>query len=79
MKGNNPAAWEKFLSVLDDKMQFNLLDRVRKVSGYHFESDTLYIEASTPSEAEFLNKSLQTLTLFAIDACKVKEVKIKSS
>ena len=79
MNGNNPQSWEKLLSVLDDKMQFNLLEHVKKASGYHFESDTLYIEAATPAEAEFLNKSLQTLNLFAAEVCKVKEVKIKGA
>ena len=43
-KGNNPVLWDKFLADLDEKLQLGLLDRMRRVQAYHFESDTLFLE-----------------------------------
>lgn len=79
-KGNNPELWTKLVDALDDKLQMALLDKIRRISSYHFEDDILFIEAGTAEDEEYLKKSStsQQLQLFAQDATKVREVRIKA-
>ena len=78
-KGNNPELWNKLLDVLDERLQLGLLDKMRRVATYHFEDNLLIIEAGTDEDEQYLKKStsLQQLVIFAEDATKVKEVRIK--
>jgi hypothetical protein len=80
-KGNNPALWDKFLADLDDKLQLGLLDRLRRVQAYHFESETLFIEAGSPEDEAYLQKGaqFQQLALLAEHSTGVREVKIRST
>jgi len=79
MKGNNPERWNKLQDALDEKLQLNLLGHLRKVTTYHFEDDTLYLEAATKEEEGFLRKDavFHQLELFAQDVMKVDKVKIR--
>lgn len=78
LKGNNPELWEKFLAELDDKLQLGLLDRLRRITAYHFENDILYLETSIAEDEQYLKKPAvaQQLILFAEEVTGVKEVKI---
>ncbi len=78
-KGNNPKLWEKFLADLDEKLQLGLLDRLRRVKAYHFESDTLFLEAGTPEDDAYLRKGVNftQLELLAQDSTKVQVVKVR--
>ena len=78
-KGNNPTLWEKFLADVDEKLQLGLLDRLRRVKAYHFESDTLFLEAGTPDDDAYLRKgaTFTQLELLAQDSTKVRVVKIR--
>lgn len=77
-KGNRPELWEKFLEHLDDKLQLGLLDQMRRVSSYHFESDVLYIQPSSESDYEYLKEGshFQQLEILAQAALKVDRVKL---
>jgi hypothetical protein len=77
-RGNCPELWEKLLTELDEKLQLGLLDRLRRVAAYHFETEILFIDPSSLDDANYLNKgaTLQQLTVFAEDAAKVTEVRI---
>ncbi|MEY4667659.1 MAG: hypothetical protein RL518_358 [Pseudomonadota bacterium] len=78
-KGNNPVLWEKFLADLDEKLQLGLLDRMRRVQAYHFESDTLFVEPGSKEDEAYLKKSAQftQLCLLAQDSTGVTEVKFR--
>jgi hypothetical protein len=78
-KGNNPELWSKLLADLDEKLQLGLLDKLRRIQGYHFEGDTLFLEAASEDDEAYLSKSatLQHLELLAQDATGVREVRIK--
>lgn len=78
-RGNSPELWNKLLEILDEKLQLGLLDKLRRVSSYHFEDSILFIEAGTADDETYLSKSvtLQQLAIFAEDVTKVKEIKIK--
>jgi hypothetical protein len=77
-RGNCPELWEKLLTELDEKLQLGLLDRLRRVSSYHFETEILFIDPASIDDATYLNKgaTLQQLTVFAEDAAQVREVRI---
>lgn len=79
-KGNNPALWDKFLADLDEKLQLGLLDRLRRVQAYHFESEILFIEPGSADDESYLNKGaqFQQLVLLAEHSTGVREVKIRS-
>ena len=79
-KGNNPILWDKLLTELDEKLQLGLLDRVRRVKAYHFESDTLFIEFASAEDESYFKKggALQHLELIAQDATGVRELRIRS-
>jgi len=79
-KGNNPTLWDKLLSELDEKLQLGLLDRVRRVKAYHFESDILFIEFANEEDEGYFKKggALQHLELIAQDATGVRELRIRS-
>lgn len=79
-KGNNPVLWDKLLTELDEKLQLGLLDRMRRVKAYHFESDTLFIEFASADDENYFKKggTLQHLGLFAQDITGVREVRIRS-
>ena len=80
-KGNNPEKWEKLLTALDEKMQFGLLTHLQRVRAYHFENDTLFIEAATPEDEKYLGRDavLQQLVVFAEDATGITAVKLKTA
>ena len=80
-KGNEPERWNKLLEALDEKLQMNLLGHLKRVAGYHFEAETLYIEPATAEEESFLKKDpvAHQLELFAQEVVKVEKVKIKSA
>ncbi len=77
-RGNCPELWERLLSELDEKLQLGLLDRLRRVAAYHFETEILFIDPASPEDGAYLNKgpTLQQLELFAQDAANVHEVRI---
>ena len=77
-RGNCPELWEKLLNELDEKLQLGLLDRLRRVAAYHFETEILFIDPSSTEDSAYLNKgpTLQQLELFAQDATRVREVRI---
>lgn len=77
-RGNRPELWEKLLEDLDEKLQLGLLDRLRRVAAYHFETEILFIDPASPEDLAYLNKgpTLQQLELFAQDATRVREVRI---
>ena len=78
-KGNNPTLWEKFLADVDEKLQLGLLDRLRRVKAYHFESDTLFLEAGNSDDDAYLRKgaTFTQLELLAQDSTKVRFVRIR--
>jgi hypothetical protein len=78
-KGNNPELWQKLLTNLDEKLQLGLLDKLRRIEAYHFEGETLFLEAATDEDESYLSKSatLQHLELLAQDATGVRELRIK--
>jgi hypothetical protein len=78
VRGNCPELWEKLLSELDEKLQLGLLDRLRRVGAYHFETDILFIDPATIEDEAYLSKgpTLQHLELLAEGATKIKEVRI---
>jgi hypothetical protein len=78
-KGNNPELWDKLLAVLDDKLQLGLLEHMRRVTTYHFEDETLFLEPGTPEDCNYLSKEtvFHHLQLLAQDAVKVERIKIK--
>ncbi|NCU93383.1 MAG: hypothetical protein EBV54_04505 [Burkholderiaceae bacterium] len=57
-----------------------LLDRVRRVKAYHFESDILFIEFANEDDEGYFKKggSLQHLELIAQDATGVRELRIRT-
>ena len=77
--GNNPERWEKLLNLLDERLQLGLLDRLKKVSTYHFEEDLLIIEPASKEEYEYFAREgiRQQVELFAREACRIDVVKIK--
>ena len=78
-RGNNPKLWSKLLEQLDEKLQLALLDRLRRAETYHFEGETLFLEAGSENDEHYLQRpiTLQQLELLAQDATGVSEVKIK--
>lgn len=78
-RGNDPERWEKLLTVLDEKLQLGLLDRLKRITSYHFEDDVLYIESGDKPDQEYLTKDscYQQLKLMAEDVIQVDNVKIK--
>lgn len=78
-KGNNPELWGKLLTHLDEKLQLGLLDKLRRIQGYHFEGDVLFIEAGSDDDEIYLSKpaTLQHLEVLAQDATRVRELRIK--
>jgi hypothetical protein len=80
VRGNRPELWERLLSELDEKLQLGLLDRLRRVGAYHFETDILFIDPSSADDVSYLTKgpTFQQLELLAQDATKIREVRICS-
>jgi len=78
-RGNSPDRWNRLLVSLDEKLQLGILDHLRKIKGYHFEEDILYLEANSPEQEAYLSKDTvgQQLQLLAHDAIKVDRIKIK--
>jgi hypothetical protein len=78
-QGNDPARWEKILNELDEKLQFGTLERLRRVSSYHFEGDALIIALERADDFEYLSKaSTKTqLQIFAQDASRVTSIEVK--
>jgi hypothetical protein len=76
---NNSKLWEKLIAVLDDKLQFGLLERVRRAAQYKFEGDTLIIAPGSKEDSAYLRKESvhQQLSLFAEQSTKVKKVLIR--
>ncbi|HMO02947.1 MAG TPA: hypothetical protein PKD37_07870 [Oligoflexia bacterium] len=78
MRGNNAEAWDLLVQSLDDKLQFALLERIKRVAAYHLEDTTLIIQPGNADDFEYLNTTtiLQQLSIFAEAAIGVKEVKL---
>jgi hypothetical protein len=78
-KGNNPELWSKLLNDLDEKLQLGLLDKLRRCRAYHFESETLIIEAGTEADEAYLRKAAvsQQLEVLVQEATGATEVKVK--
>lgn len=76
---NNNLLWEKLLLVLDDKLQFGLLERLRRASEFRFEGGTLIIAPGSKEDFSYLSKDTvhQQLSLFAEQATRVTKVLIK--
>lgn len=66
-RGNNPEFWNKLLQELDEKLQLGLLDKLRRASGYHLESGTLWIDPGSSVDEEYLKRPsvTQQLLLFS--------------
>lgn len=79
IRGNNQELWEKFLALLDDKLQLGLLEHLRRVSGYHFEDDVLFIQPGNPEDMKYLSKDsvFQQLQILAQDSLGVDKVKLR--
>lgn len=79
-KGNDPERWENLLRVLDEKLQLGLLDHLERVSSYHFENDTLFIQPGSTADLEYLSKPtfFQQLQLLAQDSVGIEKVKLNS-
>ena len=77
-KGNDPERWQRLLDLLDEKLQFGLLDRARKCTSYNFEGDTLLIEPATEDDRRYLTKDhvLSQLQLFAQDATGITKLQL---
>lgn len=80
-RGNNPGLWDKLLSVLDERLQLGLLDRLRRVASYHFEDQILLIEAGSPEDEKYLSRPtvLQQLQLLAQDAVGVEKLTLREA
>ncbi len=78
-KGNNPVLWTALLHELDEKLQFGLLERLRRAASYHFEGDTLFIEPGSTEDGLYLSKAavLTQLQVFAQGAVNVVHVKLE--
>lgn len=78
-KGNNPELWNKLLAELDEKLQLGLLDRMKRIKAYHFESGILFIEPGNPEDDGYLRKggTLQHLELIAQDATGIRELHLR--
>ena len=79
-RGNSPELWEKLLTELDEKLQLGLLDRLRRVTAYHFETEILFIDPATLEDSTYLTKgtTFQQLEIFAQGATDIREVRICS-
>lgn len=78
-KGNSQELWEKFLNLLDEKLQLGLLEHMRRVSAYHIEDDVLYINPGSEEDLKYLSKDavFQQLQILAKDTLKVDRVKLR--
>jgi hypothetical protein len=77
--------WDKLLTILDDRLQLGLLDRLKRVKEYHVEGNTLVILPGNQEDATYLAKDTvkQQLSLFVEDAfsksgCRITHVSIAS-
>lgn len=79
MKGNDSERWNKLLQVLDEKLQFGLLENLRSSVGYEFDGNTLTVECDETSVRDYLSRSavLHQLELLAQDAVKVEKIVIR--
>ncbi len=79
-KGNNPELWDKFLNDLDERLQFGLLEPLRRVNTYHFEGTALLIiEPGTQQDFDYLSKPhvSQQLQLLVSGSTKIDKIEIK--
>lgn len=84
LRGNGPERWNRLLEVLDERLQFGLLDRLKKVQAYHFEAELLFIEACSAEEERYLMRESvqQQLSLFAEEVgakqgARVRQIHLK--
>jgi hypothetical protein len=80
-KGNNPELWNQLLTLLDDKLQLGLLDRLSRVASYHFEDQTLFIVPGLQSDHEYLAREAvqQQLSIYCKEATKHKRVALQQA
>ena len=78
-RGNNPELWEKLLTALDEKLQLGLLDHLTRVSSYHFEDQTLTVQAGSKQDFDYLSRSAnqQQLQILAEDATGIEKIKVE--
>ncbi len=76
---NNNQRWQKFLDILDEKLQLGLLNHLRKVQNFSFDNDTLILEIENQIDLNYFKNEafLQQLKVLAKDAISVKDVIIK--
>ena len=65
------------MASLDEKLQFGLLEYLKKAKTYHFEEDVLFLQPGSPEDEKYFAKSAvtQQLLILAQDAVGVKEVR----
>jgi hypothetical protein len=81
-KGNNPELWDKFLNDLDERLQFGLLEPLRRINSYHFEGNSiLIIEPGTQQDFDYLTKPhvSHQLQLLASGSTKIEKIEIKKA
>ena len=81
IQGNDRARWKKLLDGIDEKLQFGLLDHLRRARLFHFEENTLFIESAAQEDLEYLARPHvhQQLELFAQDLMGVDKVIVRMS
>lgn len=78
-KGNNPEKWDKLLNDLDEKLQFGLLEPLRRVHSYHLEANTLIIEPFSDADFTYFSKDAvkQQLSLLSSQSTGASEIILK--
>ena len=59
-------AWQKILSVLDEKMQFGFLEKAKDVTDVRIEGSELFIFVSSKEAQEFFKAELNQQRLFIV-------------
>lgn len=77
-KGNNSIIWQALLECLSEKLQLNLLDKLRRVQSYHCEENVLYISPGNEADVAYFKKDavMAQLTLHAQSCFKNNNLKV---
>lgn len=77
-KGNNPELWNKLLEELDERLQLGLLDYLKRIASYHFEDQTLTIQAASEDDFTYLSRSAVStqLKIFAEEIAGIEKIKL---
>ena len=73
--------WSSILEILDEKLQYGLLEQARAVSEVRIEGDELILTVSTPEAREFFTAHVnqQRLLIMARPICALTKVSVSSS